>query len=728
MMHTDVRSRIVSAVCLTLMLAACAFGQRMKPTKPGQSFTPELGEWTYTTVIPKSWEGELKAILTLSAGSADLYVRKGSAPTTTQYDYRVIGAGSTKTITVGNTTSPTPLTNDTWYIGVYQYPSSVYSLSAAANRVKTVFDIKGASRWSNGASSGTSFKTWAPFASSVNIAGVFNSWSTTQVPLVSEGDGWWSIDYRGVTNGQEYKYVIKNGASTIWKADPWARRMVSSIGNSIVYDQSTFNWTAGVFQTPSFNDMVIYEMHIGTYNDTSGGLPGTFLTAINKLDHLQNLGVNCVELMPVQEFPGDFSWGYNMSYPFSVESAYGGPENLKKFVDEANKRGIAVLLDVIHNHYGPNDLDMWRYDGWYQGSYGGVFFYNDGRAVTPWGNTRPDYGRSEVRQYIRDNQMMWANDFRISGFRWDSTLNMRVTNSGDNADGWSLLQYLNNELDTYAPWKINIAEDLQNNSWLTRTTSLGGAGFDSQWSNFVHTVRSALTTGDDNARDMNAVAGAVGEYFNGDAFERVIYTESHDEDANGKKRVPSEIDSGSPGSYWAQKRSTLGAALVFTSPGIPMLFQGQEMLEDGWFADTDPIDWSKTTTYSGIVQMYHDLISLRRNLTGRTAGLKGNNLDIFHNNNTNKVMAFHRWMNGGTNDDVVVVANFRNQTWTNYRIGFPRIGNWSVVFNSDWNGYSSLFGNLNCPNVTAGAPSWDGLGQSATVNLAPYSVVIFAKD
>lgn len=158
-----------------------------------------------------------------------------------------------------------------------------------------------------------------------------------------------------------------------------------------------------------------------------------------------------------------------------------------------------------------------------------------------------------------------------------------------------------------------------------------------------------------------------------------------------------------------------------------MLFQGQEFLEDGWFSDTDPVDWNKATTYAGILQLYKDLIRLRRNLDGQSAGLQGSNLNFFHTNNSAKVIAYHRWLNGGSNDDVVVVANFRNTTYNNYRVGFPRNGGWRVVFNSDWNGYSGLFGNLYSPDITADGPPQDGMGQSGIVNLAPYSVVILSK-
>ncbi len=716
-MHKVVKRSVALVVGLA---SVAAYGQRTKSLTP---VVNPIGAWKVQSVRPTDIQGEFSVQLTVASGHADLYIRRGSAPTLTQYDIKVTGSQTVKTAVLRNIGSPA-LTSENWFIGAYSKAPSSVTITPTLRTVRSDYSGKGAVPFARG----TTFRTWAPNASSVHVAGQFNNWSTTAAPMVNEGGGWWSLDIRNANVGQQYKFVIRNGSSTIWKNDPYARRLTNSVGNSIIYNPNGYAWQTTNFVTPQWNNAVIYQMHIGTYNDSPGGSPGTFSSAVNRLDHIRDLGANVIKLLPVQEFAGDFSWGYNPSHVFSVESAYGGPDNLKRFIDEANKRGIAVLLDVVHNHYGPSDLDLWRFDGWSQGSYGGIFFYNDARAVTPWGNTRPDFGRSEVRQFIIDNQRQWAEEFRFSGFRVDSTLTMRTTDLGDNPDGWSLLQWMNNDLDFYQPWKIMIAEDLQNNSWITRDTQNGGAGFDSQWSNFVHTVRANITPGDDNSRNMWNVRDAIAERFNNDAFERVIYTESHDENANGKKRVTSTIDDAAPGSYWSQKRSTLGAALVMTAPGIPMIFQGQEILEDGWFADTDPVDWTKLTTYSGIRLLYRDLISLRRNLGGRTAGLTGQNLNVHHVNDGAKVLAFHRWNNGGANDDVIVIANFRNQTWNNYRIGFPRSGNWSVVFNSDWNGYSPLFGNLATPAVIAGAPVQDGMSFSGTVNVAPYSVVILAKD
>ncbi len=244
---------------------------------------------------------------------------------------------------------------------------------------------------------------------------------------------------------------------------------------------------------------------------------------------------------------------------------------------------------------------------------------------------------------------------------------------------------------------------------------------------FCAPVRNVIVPGDDNNRNMSSIETALEQSYSGDVFARVIYTESHDEVANGRSRVPEEIWPGNAGSWFSRKRSTLGGALVFTAPGIPMIFQGQEILEDQYFQDTDPVDWAKLTTYSGINLMYRDLMRLRRNWFNNTRGLQGQNVNVFHVNNNDKVIAFHRWAQGGPGDDVVVVQNYRASDRSNYRIGFPRGGTWQVRFNSDSTSYSADFTNRGSTAVTTQPVAWDGLAQSAEVMIPAYSTLIFSQ-
>ena len=579
---------------------------------------------------------------------------------------------------------------------------------------------------------GIGFRVWAPNATNVSVAGDFNGWSPDAHPLTHEGNGYWSTDVPGAQLGQRYKYVIANG-NLLWKNDPYAREMTHSAGESVVHDPD-FDWQADDFRLPPWNELVIYELHVGTFNPQPFSGSGKFQGVIEKLGYLKDLGVNAIEVMASGEFATDISWGYNPAYIFAIESGYGGINEFKRLVRAAHEHGIAVIFDVVYNHLGPTDLDMWRFDGWGQGGKGGIYFYNDWRSTTPWGDTRPDYGRPEVRQYIRDNALMWLEKRHVDGLRFDATRFIHnVHGNTDPAnninDGWNLLRWINEEIRARQPWKITIAEDMQNNDRVTRATAHGGAGFGSQWdSKFVHTVRPALITPDDNGRDMFALRDAIQHSYNADAFGRVVYTESHDEDANGRSRVPEEIWPGNAGSWASKKRSTLGAVLMLTSPGVPMLFQGQEFVEDQYFQDTDPLDWRKADWFAGIIELYRDLIRLRRNWFNNTRGFRGANVNVHHVNNSDKVLAYHRWELGGPGDDVIVVLNMAAHAYDVYRIGLPRPGLWRVRFNSDWSGYSPDFDNHSAFDVTGVKGAADGMPCNGEVGVGPYTALILSQD
>ncbi|HEX2211351.1 MAG TPA: alpha-amylase family glycosyl hydrolase [Longimicrobium sp.] len=583
---------------------------------------------------------------------------------------------------------------------------------------------------------GTTFRVWAPHAAGVSVMGSFNGESPDASPLARDGDsGYWSADVPGVQAGDTYKFVIRTeDGRVLEKRDPYARDVTHSVGWCLVTDPS-FDWGEDTgYRSPDRDDLLIYEVHVGTFNDEPGDGPGNLESVIRRLDYVKELGFNCIEIMPTSEFAMSHSLGYNPAHIFAVEEAYGGPRGLKMLVKEAHARGIAVILDVVYNHFGPSDLDLWQFDGWTENGKGGIYFYEDWRSSTPWGDTRPDYRRGEVRQFIRDNALFWLEEFRLDGLRWDATGQIRNARGGnhpgdDLPEGWEMIRWINGEVNARQPWKLLIAEDLQTNAAVTRDPDHGGAGFDSQWdARFVHPVREAVITPDDGARHMHAVADAIRFTYDGDPIKRVIYTESHDEVMNGRARVPYDINPADAASWESKKRSTLAGALVFTSPGIPMIFQGQEFLEDGWFVDTDPLDWTKLERFAGIHLLYRDLVHLRRDAHGTTRGLRGPNVSVHHVNDGDKAVAFHRWLDGGPGDDVVVIANFANRAYDEYRVGVPRDGEWKVRFNSDWNGYSPDFGNHHSWHAEAEDIPRDGMPWSIGVGLGPYTALILSQD
>lgn len=271
-------------------------------------------------------------------------------------------------------------------------------------------------------SDGVAFRVWAPHARKVSLVGTFNAWNSSHHVMEREGNGYWYAKVPEATKGHEYRYLLTTPAGKLWRIDPYARQVTDSNGNAVVHDPD-FDWEGDNFRMPPWNELVVYEMHVGTFHvpHNCGDQPGTFATAAARLKHLAELGVNAIELMPVAEFEGGRSWGYNPSCLFAVETAYGGSRAFKAFVKECRQHGIAVILDVVYNHLGPNSLDLWRFDGWHHNDLGGIYFYNDGRARTPWGHTRPDYGRPEVRRFLRDNALMWLEEYHVDGLRCDST-------------------------------------------------------------------------------------------------------------------------------------------------------------------------------------------------------------------------------------------------------------------------------------------------------------------
>ena len=591
----------------------------------------------------------------------------------------------------------------------------------------------------DGAGRGTMFRVWAPHATAVAVVGTFNDWDAGRHPLARDDGGraeTWSADVDAARPGDEYRFVLQTPAGERNRIDPRARRLTNSVGNAVIYDPAAFDWGDAEFRQPPWNDLVVYELHVGTFSEGVHGQPGTLDGVRRRLPYLAALGVGAIQLMPPFEFAGDRSWGYNTAYPFAVESTYGSPDDLKALVRDAHAAGIAVFLDVVYNHLGPSDLDIWQFDGWAQNGKGGIYFYEDERSTTPWGDTRPDYGRSEVRGFLRDSAIQWLEEFRVDGLRWDATAWISSVFGGGNRapdrieDGWRFMADVNAEIAERFPGRLTIAEDLRSDLSIIRPRGAGGAGFGAQWDGaFVHFVRAALIATRDDDRDIVSVSGVIDPGDEAaDAFARVIYTESHDEDANGSARVPEEIWPGYADSWASKKRATLGSAIVLTSPGIPMLFQGQELVEGSWFNDEDGLDWTLRHRHAGLLRLHRDLISLRRNTSDVSRGLRGEHVTVHHVNPKPKVLGWHRWLEGGPRDDVIVLANFSTDAFASYHVGVPRPGRWRVRFNSDWDGYDPDFETVDSRDTDSEAVEHDGMAQRIAVGLGPYSVVILSQD
>ena len=583
---------------------------------------------------------------------------------------------------------------------------------------------------------GAGFGVWAPDATSVFVEGDFNSWSQTANPLVSQGNGIWSANVTGALIGQTYRYVMSSpGFATVNRRDPYSRMVTEADynnGNSIIYDTTAYHWNSPPFSAPPLKNLTIYEMHIGTFARPSSGGSGTFQSAIGKLPKITSLGFNAVEVLPVVENPPGNTIGYDTSDQMAVENeTYGGPDNFKAFVDACHNAGLAVILDIVHNHWGPWDLTTNQFDGWHTTEYpGGIYFYDSADWNSPFG-PRPNYSSGNVAQYIYDSLTMWIEEYRIDGFRWDSVSNIYNTNSGTGTylpDGWTLLQTANDQTVGQNPAFLNIAEDLTGNAAVTAPSSQGGAGFASQWNgNFVSPMRAQLTQTSDSNVNMNAVASSIGQAFNGVFTQNLNYIESHNEVSDGGQRLTTLIDPSAPTSWLALKKSTLGAAVLFTSPGVPLIFQGEEFVENEVLAPNLPLQWPLASQFASIRKLWATLASDRANSTGHTPNLAGNGLNIYQVDNTNKFIAYERF-DSQTPGAVIVVANFTGNAEDNVTVGFPAPGTWITRFNSDNKAYSATFTGIGSTTVKAAAKAYSGMPYSGSLTIGPYSLMILSQQ
>ena len=440
--------------------------------------------------------------------------------------------------------------------------------------------------------------------------------------------------------------------------------------------------------------------------------------------------MNAVELMPVNGH-GAGGWGYGPQQWYATHTEYGTPDDLRHFVDEAHARGIAVMLDVVFNHYDAYAKDpLYCFDGACPDQYKtGVYFFDQAPyQLTPWG-PRPDYSKPEVADYFVDNVFQWTTEYQIDGFRHDSVSNIRaIDGQGTVPGGIAVLQRMNEATLAAKPQSLVVAEDLKGYAAITAPKASGGMEFVSQWDGgFQYNVSAAASAATDADRNLGSIRDSLTTSYNGDPFQRVVYVETHDTAGNGGNRLPVLIDAADPTSYAARKRGMLAAGLLLTAPGVPMLFMGQEWLESTHFDSAPaPLDWTKATTNAPIVAFYKDMIRLRRNLDGTSAGLRGKNITVTHQNETgaNKVIAFRRWGNAG--DDVMVVVNFGATRYTQYDIGVPSTGTWNARLDSDMQRYGADFGSPTPTAVTVSATTRDGLPATASIALAPYSMVILS--
>ncbi|SFS20990.1 maltooligosyl trehalose hydrolase [Granulicella pectinivorans] len=418
------------------------------------------------------------------------------------------------------------------------------------------------------------FKVWAPRANKIAIK-IGNEATAMQGPSES---GWWKASIDSADDGTDYAFLLDDD-NTLYP-DPRSLWQPEGVhGRSRVYDQRRFHWTDDTWQGPPFSGAILYELHIGTFT-----AEGTFDSAIARLDHLHALGVTHIEIMPVNAFPGAQGWGYDGVALYAVQQSYGGPDALKRFVDACHHRGLAVILDVVYNHFGPT--------GNYTGKFGP---YLTDRHKTPWGDAVnfDEGGSDEVRRFFCDNALMWMRDYHIDGLRLDAIHEFM------DRSAVHFLEQLSSEVETLSATLqrklILIAESDLNDPKIVRPREAGGYGIDAQWSDDFHHALFTL---------MHMEPNGAGYYSDFGSFEKLVkalthifvfdggysryrnrshgrpvdglsahhfisFIQNHDQIGNRAKGERLEHLVG-------MNRARIAAALLFTAPFIPMIFQGEE--------------------------------------------------------------------------------------------------------------------------------------------------------
>lgn len=421
---------------------------------------------------------------------------------------------------------------------------------------------------------------WAPLVDSLSLKVIRPR--ETLIPMEKKDRGYWSVVTPDLVPGAEYFYRI-NGKTD--RPDPVSAYQPQGPHNpSRAVDHKSFTWSDGAWKGIPLEEMIIYELHVGTFTPD-----GTFEALISKLDYLCQLGVTAVEIMPVSQFPGSRNWGYDGTYHFAVQDSYGGPEGLKKFVDASHARGLAVIMDTVYNHLGP--------EGNYLAEFGPYF---TPRHRGPWGNAVnfDDAYSSEVRNYFIQNALHWFRNYHIDALRLDAIHGIYDMSAKH------FLQELAEEVESFSGGEGRkfylIAESDLNDVRVVRAREEGGFGIDAQWSDDFHHCLHTLLTGEDKGyyRDFGTIGdfmAALKETFvyswKYSAYRRryhgsdasgiaagkfVVFAQNHDQ--VGNRMLGQRLSSLVP--FEALK---LAASAVFVSPYIPLIFMGEEFAEENPF-------------------------------------------------------------------------------------------------------------------------------------------------
>jgi 1,4-alpha-glucan branching enzyme len=622
--------------------------------------------------------------------------------------------------------------------------------------------------------SGATFRCLARRAKNVWVVGSFNGWTADDASLLNRRGDFWVGFIAGAKAGDRYKLRVEGELSPPigWKRDPYARELTKAPphprSDCIVHDPTSYPWHDGNDVPPYFHDLVVYQLHVGTFNGPNRETRvAKFLDVLGKLDYLVALGVNALLFLPIAEFSSERGLGYEGADIFSPEQDYcvdtaeapnylplvnslrsraGLPQvdaafltvqshQLKVLIELCHLRGLAVLFDVVYNHIGMQVTEqpesLWNFEEARMQRDSDSYFFSD----QDWAGPCFDIDWKEpCRQFLIDNGSFFLREYHVDGLRYDEVSALVETNQGY---GWRFCQNITGTLRAQNPRAIQIAEYWRPgpDPWIV-STEWGHAGFDACYHDGLrYAIRDAMRAasgGMGTTVEMDRIARFLWPPCFNDAWRSLPHIENHDLVREGRdQRIPSLAAPGQTRSWWAQSRSRVASGLLLTAPGIPLLFMGQEFYEDKpWHDDAryypgnllwwEGLDTGKDRAMVNFHRFMEELIWLRRN----QPALRGDRLNVFHCRNDNRVLAFHRWLELDGHD-VVVVASLNDYTFAEYELPWPAGGWWREIFNSE--AYDDYTPAGNYGGITAWWAARDGMPATARLVLPANSLLVFAR-
>ncbi len=513
------------------------------------------------------------------------------------------------------------------------------------------------------------FKLLAPYNKEVALIGSFSNWEN--IPMEKDDQGYFRTQIELEDGVYQYKFRVRSKSwffepdQWVDVVDPYATDIDNPTQNGVIRIKDgkkivdSYVWQHDDKPLPPDHELVIYEMHVG---DFSGGEDdpyprGNYQHVIEKLDYLCELGINAIELMPIKEYPGDYSWGYNPRYFLATESSYGSTEDLKRLIDECHARGIRIIMDGIYNHSeASSPLTQIDHDYWY---------HHEPRD--PDNNWGPEFNYEHydenlktypARKFIGDVVRFWIEEYHIDGIRYDAARQI---------GNYDFMHWIVDRAKKTAGDKpfYNIAEHIPETTSITNIDGpMDGCWHDS----FYHTVKAHICGDKFDLEELKNVLDCKRQGFMG-ATNVVNYLTNHDHERLMVSLANQEIFDEA-----AFKRAKLGTVMLMTAVGVPLIWMGEEF---GDYQPLDPepskIDWKilSNDNNRGLWEYYKGLINLRKH----NHALYTENIDFFHEDLESKVLAYSRWNDEGSR--VVVVANFSDNYLAGYRVPhFPENGTW----------------------------------------------------